>query len=74
MEFRWIEWNIAKATDHGVTPKDAETVLEGAADPYPKHREDDKFLVWGPTTAGRLLQVMFLLDEDDASSSSMPGR
>ena len=65
MEFRWIDWNIDKVAEHGVRPEEAESVVEGAADPYPKHREDDKFLVWGATTAGRLLQVVFLLDEDD---------
>ncbi len=65
MEFRWAEWNIDKVVDHGVSPEEAESVVEGAADPYPRHREDDKFLVWGATPAGRLLQVVFLLDEDD---------
>ena len=65
MEFRWIEWNIDKVVDHGVSPAEAESVVVGAADPYPRHREDDKFLVWGATPAGRLLQVVFLLDEDD---------
>ena len=65
MEFRWIDWNIDKVVDHGVTPREAEDVVGGAASPYPRHREDDKFLVWGPTAAGRLLQVVFLLDEDD---------
>ena len=66
MEFRWIEWNIDKVVDHGVTLKEAESVVEGAADPHPQHREDGKFLVWGATTAGRLLQVVFLLDQDDS--------
>lgn len=65
MEFRWIEWNIAKVMDHGVTREEAERVIEGATDPYPLHREDDKFLVWGAASGGRLLQVVFLLDEDD---------
>ncbi len=65
MEFRWIEWNIDKAIDHGVTPEEAEHVVERATGPYPQYREDDKFLAWGPTAAGRLLQVVFLLDEDD---------
>jgi uncharacterized DUF497 family protein len=65
MEFRWIEWNIDKVIGHGVTPEEAERVVERAASPYPQQREDDKFLVWGPTAAGRLLQVVFLLDEDD---------
>ena len=65
MEFRWIDWNIDKLGTHGVQPEEAEFVVEEAAHPYPQHREDDKFLVWGPTAGGRLLQVVFLLDEDD---------
>ena len=65
MEFRWIEWNIDKVVDHGITPQEAENVVEGATDPYPLHREDDKFLVWGATSTGRLIQVVFLLDEND---------
>ena len=66
MEFRWIEWNVDKVLAHGVTPEDAESVVEGATDPYPQYREDGKFLVWGATTGGRLLQVVFLLDQDDS--------
>ncbi len=65
MEFRWIEWNIDKVAEHGITPEEGESVIEGAADPYPQHREDDKFLVWGATSTGRLVQVVFLIDEDD---------
>ena len=65
MEFRWIDWNIEKVGEDGVKPEEAEYVVEQAARPYPQHREDDKFLVWGPTAGGRLLQVVFLLDEDD---------
>ena len=48
-----------------MTPEEAEHVVEHAVNPYPQHRGDDKFLVWGPTAAGRLVQVVFLLDEDD---------
>jgi uncharacterized DUF497 family protein len=65
MEFRWIQWNVDKTQSHGVTQEEAEYVVEWATNPYPLHREDDKFLVWGPTRAGRFLQVAFLLDEDD---------
>ena len=65
MEFRWIEWNILKVLRHGVTPEESEQVVAGATNPYPMHREDEKFLVWGPTAGGRLLQVVFLLDEHD---------
>ncbi len=65
MEFRWIEWNIAKVVDHGIAPEEAENVVEGATDPYPQYRGDNKFLVWGATSTGRLVQVVFLIEEDD---------
>ena len=65
MEFRWIEWNLDKVSDHGVMPEEAEGVVEGAADPYPQYHQDETFLVWGATSIGRLAQVVFLIDEDD---------
>ena len=65
MLFRWIQWNIDKVTLHGVTPPEAEHVAECAANPYPQYREDGKFLVCGSTSTGRLVQVVYVLDEDD---------
>lgn len=65
MEFRWIEWNIGKVASHGVSPDEAEQVVSRAVEPYPRYRGDGKLLVWGPTWAGRLLQVVYVLDEDD---------
>ena len=67
MEFRWIEWNTAKVASHGVTPAEVEHVVETAVAPYPQYRPDDKYLVWGSTLAGRLLQVVYVLDEDDSA-------
>ena len=37
----------------------------GAQPPFPLVEVDDKYLVWGPTEAGRLLQVVFVVDPDD---------
>ncbi len=65
MEFRWIEWNEDHVQQHGVSPEEAETVVERARTPFPRMIEDDKRLVWGRGRGGRLLQVIFLLDEDD---------
>lgn len=65
MEFRWNQWNIDKVTLHGVTPQEAEHVVEGATNPYPRYRKDGKFLVWGSTSGGRLVQVVYVLGEDD---------
>lgn len=66
MVFRWSDWNIEHTAAHGVMPDEAETVIENAAAPYPLHREDDNWLVWGRGRGGRLLQIVFLVDEDDS--------
>lgn len=66
MEFRWNDWNLEHVAGRGVDPAEAEQVVSSARAPWPRVREDDKWLVWGPGRGGRLLQVVFLLDEDDA--------
>ena len=66
MEFRWNDWNLEHVAGHGVDPSEAEQVVSSARAPWPKAREDDKWLVWGPGRGGRLLQVVFVLDQDDA--------
>lgn len=65
MDFRWIEWNREHLAEYGVSMDEAESVVRRAQRPYPLHREDDKWLVWGPTHNGRLLQVVFIIDEED---------
>ena len=51
---------------HGVTPHEAEDVVRQARRPWPLHRADDKWLVWGPGLGDRFLQVVFVIDEDDS--------
>ena len=65
MEFRWIDWNIQKCVRHGVRPVEAEYVVRHASRPYPCQIGDEKALVRGQTDAGRYLQVIYLLDEDE---------
>lgn len=64
MEFRWNDWNLDHIARHGVTPEEAEQVILHPRKPYPEHREDDKWLIWGRGKGGRLLQVIYLLEED----------
>jgi uncharacterized DUF497 family protein len=66
MQFRWNEWNIEHVVRHGVDPDDAERAVVRAQQPYPRHRGDGKWLVWADDRAGRPLQVVFVLDDDDA--------
>ena len=65
MVFRWNAWNIDHIGLHGVTPDEAELVVRGAKRPYPRYRDDGKWLVWGRGRGGRLAQVVFVIDEDD---------
>jgi uncharacterized DUF497 family protein len=66
MQFRWNKWNESHISEHGVEPEEAEEVVWGARPPYPLASADEKFLVWGPSAEGKLLQVVFVVDEEDA--------
>jgi uncharacterized protein len=65
MDFRWNDWNEEHVGKHGVSIEEAESVVETARSPFPRMIEDDKRLVWGRGSGGRLLQVIFIVDEDD---------
>ena len=64
MEFRWNRWNEEHIRRHGVEPEEAEEVVFGARSPYPLVQSEERYLVWGSTDDGRLLQVVFVIDED----------
>ncbi len=66
MEFRWNDWNESHIAAHGVEPEEAEEIVRKARAPYPLSSGDEKLLVWGPTADGRILQVVFVLDEEDS--------
>jgi hypothetical protein len=63
-DFRWIAWNVDHIGRHGVTPAEAEHVVNRARAPFPQRIEDDKRLVWGTAPDGRYLQVIYVLDPD----------
>jgi uncharacterized protein len=65
MDFRWNEWNLQHIAKHGVSPEQAEIVVQEARSPFPRKIEDDKWLVWRASQGGRFLQVIFVLDEDE---------
>ena len=66
MDFRWNDWNVEHVGRHSVTPEEVELVVQQAKNPYPRYREDGKWLVWGPGLGGRLLQVIFVIDDEDS--------
>jgi uncharacterized protein len=64
MDFRWNDWNLDHIARHGVDPDEAELVICLAERPYPVDHGDDKWIVWGRGRGGRLMQVVFVLDDD----------
>lgn len=67
MDFRWNQWNVEHIAKQGVSPDEAEIVIQHARRPFPRKIEDDKWLVRGRGYGGRWLQVVFVRDDDDAA-------
>lgn len=42
MDFRWNAWNEEHVASHGVSPEEAEAVVESARTPFPRKIDDDK--------------------------------
>lgn len=61
-EFRWNEWNIIHIAEHGVTPEEAEYVVNHARNPFPRRIGEGKYYVAGQTEHGYYLQVIFIVD------------
>ena len=64
MEFRWNQWNVEHLLEHGIYAEEAEQVVRETRSPYPRPKEEDKLLVWGAGRGGRLLQIVFVIDDD----------
>ncbi|MGD0461277.1 MAG: hypothetical protein ABSB74_02195 [Tepidisphaeraceae bacterium] len=64
-DFRWIDWNLGKVERHGLTASDVQYVVDHARQPYPKPIGNEKWLVIGPTSSGRVIQTIYLTDPDD---------
>ncbi len=61
-EFRWNEWNIEHIAAHGVSPWQAEYVVNHPPRGYPLRGEEGKFLVRGYDIVGSYLQVIYIFD------------
>jgi uncharacterized DUF497 family protein len=71
--FAWDDWNREHIARHGVTPEEAEEIVEHAIAPFPRDEGEGKYIVWGRTEVGRYLQVVFAYrphDEVDHESLS----
>jgi hypothetical protein len=63
-QFRWIEWNRDQATKHGCKIPEIESVVRNAGRGFPRKLEREKWLVIGRGFGGRLIEVMYVLDND----------
>ncbi|MBI4863841.1 MAG: BrnT family toxin [Candidatus Riflebacteria bacterium] len=66
MDFHWNRWNIEHLARHGVLPDEAEAAIRSSRRPFPRRIEEDKWLIWGRGRGERLLQVIFVLNDDDS--------
>src|SRR5262245_41624964 len=63
MIFLWSKRNTEHIAKHHVARREAEEVVRSGRAPYPQPLGDDKYAVWGPTLAGRFLQVVLVYAE-----------
>jgi uncharacterized DUF497 family protein len=63
-DFRWIDWNVQKMESHGLVVREVEHVVNNARRPYPKPIGNEKWIVIGATSSGRMIQVIYLVDND----------
>ena len=63
-EFRWIEWNRDQAGKHRCAIEEIESVVRNAGRGFPRKIDRKKWLVIGRGTGGRVIEVIYLLDED----------
>jgi uncharacterized DUF497 family protein len=59
-EFRWNGHNEDHIAEHGVTPEEAEFVVNQPARGFPRREEQSKYRVWGQSGSGRYLQVVYI--------------
>jgi uncharacterized DUF497 family protein len=60
MEFIWNRGNAEHVAKHGVSPPEAEYVVENARPPYPRMIGEGKRLVVGQLADGRYVQVIYV--------------
>jgi uncharacterized DUF497 family protein len=56
----WSRRNEEHIWKHQVTPEEADEVVVNARPPFPKAVGSEKWSVWGRTSEGRYLQVIFV--------------
>jgi hypothetical protein len=63
-KFRWNAWNLDHATAHGCQIEEIESVVRHPGRGFPQKVGGDKLMVEGRGTGGRMIHVVYVLDED----------
>src|SRR4051812_44737547 len=63
-EFEWDDWNLSHIAEHGVSPDQAEFVVNFARPPFPRKIGQGKWLVWGQDPDRLYLQVIYIFDPE----------
>lgn len=63
-DFRWNQWNLDHATRHGCTIPEITHLVLNPPHGFPRNIGDDKQMITGRGHAGRMIRVIYLLDED----------
>jgi hypothetical protein len=63
-EFRWNEDNRDHTSTHRCTISEIESVVRNAGNGWPRKSGDGKYLVQGRGQGGRMIQVVYVVDED----------
>jgi uncharacterized DUF497 family protein len=63
-DFRWNAWNVEHIAEHGVSPMEAEYIVNHVRPPFPEAKGDGKFMVAGQTWNGTYLRVAFIIDPE----------
>ena len=63
-EFRWNAWNVEHIASHGVSPEEAELVVNRPARGYPREARNESYEVHGQTASGVYLKVVYVVDPE----------
>jgi uncharacterized DUF497 family protein len=64
IEFRWNDWNLEHATQHGCSVSEIESVVRNAKHGQTINAGDGKRMVQGRGQGGRFVQVAFVQDPE----------
>ncbi len=61
--FRWIDWNLDKIAEHGLTFEDVEHAFGHHVGPH-QERSDGSYETIGVTASGRTILIVWRYDEE----------